>query len=287
MKKRIIVLAKQVPDTANIKGNAMKEDGTVNRAVLPAVFNPEDLNALEMALEIKERLKGEVTVVSMGPPAAVEILKMALYMGADRVYLITDRAYAGSDTLVTSLILARAIVCLGGADIILAGRQAIDGDTAQVGPQVAEKLDFDQVTYVSELCEVAPEYVVVKRDGELQIETLRAPLPVLLTITSQANTPRYPSSFKMRKYFRARLSTLWNDDERSSAEEKGWSIPVLTQAELNIDPALCGLKGSPTKVHQIKNISLAGGNLAIYESQDMGIRQLIRDIMKDYVEVEQ
>ena len=148
---RTVVLVKQVPDTANVTGEAMKEDGTINRSALPAVFNPEDLNALEEALKLKDSHGARVTVVTMGPPAAVQVLRESLYRGADEVILLTDRAFAGADTLATSYALSLAVEKLGGADLVLCGRQAIDGDTAQVGPQTAEKLGYPQITCVSRI----------------------------------------------------------------------------------------------------------------------------------------
>lgn len=283
---KIKVLAKQVPDTANITGNAMKDDGTVNRAVLPTVFNPEDLNALELALSIKDKIpESEVAVITMGPPKAVEILRHSLFMGADKVYLISDRKYAGADTLATSYVLSEAINKLGGADIVLAGRQAIDGDTAQVGPQVAEKLDFNQITYVSGIKEINKNYVTVERDGEYQTETVRAELPVLMTITDTVNSPRYPNASKMLRYFKSNLATEIPENELELAEKSGRIIPLITNDVLELEPERCGLKGSPTKVHNIKSITLTGGDLKIYGAENEGIKALIRDIMKDYVEV--
>jgi hypothetical protein len=141
------VLVKQVPDTHNITGEVMTKDGTMNRGALPAIFNPEDLNALEMALEIKERTGGTVTVITMGPPKAANILRDCLFRGADRVILLTDRKFAGADTLATSYVLQCAVQKAGPFDLVLCGRQAIDGDTAQVGPQTAEKLGIPQITY--------------------------------------------------------------------------------------------------------------------------------------------
>ncbi len=209
---RIIVLVKQVPDTANVTGEAMKEDGTINRAALPAVFNPEDLNALEEALKLKERHGARVTVITMGPPAAVQVLRESLYRGADEVILLTDKAFAGADTLATSYALARAVKKLGGADLVLCGRQAIDGDTAQVGPQTAEKLGYPQITCVSRVDGLTmPEgpagtgadatgappaargSITATRSIEGGFETLTSPLPCLLTVTAEANDPRPPS----------------------------------------------------------------------------------------------
>ena len=284
--KKIVVLAKQVPDTANITGNAMKEDGTVNRAALPAIFNPDDLNALEMALTIREKLGGEVIVITMGPPNAVEILKHALYMGADRVMLITDRKFAAADTLATSYVLAEAIRFIGDIDLVLAGRQAIDGDTAQVGPQVAEKIGFNQITYVAALQEFTNDYLIVERDGEVQTEVIKAGYPLLLTVTSQANTPRYPNCRLMLKYFRANLKENFKETHREKAAINGWIIPTFSVTDLKLDEKRCGLKGSPTRVHKIKSIILKGGELKMYGTEAADIKQLVRDIMKEYIEVQ-
>ena len=284
--KKIVVLAKQVPDTANITGNAMKEDGTVNRAALPAIFNPDDLNALEMALTIREKLGGEVIVITMGPPNAVEILKHALYMGADRVMLITDRKFAAADTLATSYVLAEAIRFIGDIDLVLAGRQAIDGDTAQVGPQVAEKIGFNQITYVAALKEYTNDYLTVERDGEVQTEVIKAGYPLLLTVTSQANTPRYPNCRLMLKYFRANLKENFKETHREKAAINGWIIPTFSVTDLKLDEKRCGLKGSPTRVHKIKSIILKGGELKMYGTEAADIKQLVRDIMKEYIEVQ-
>ena len=284
--KKIVVLAKQVPDTANITGNAMKEDGTVNRAALPAIFNPDDLNALEMALTIREKLGGEVIVITMGPPNAVEILKHALYMGADRVMLITDRKFAAADTLATSYVLAETVRFVGNVDLVLAGRQAIDGDTAQVGPQVAEKIGFNQITYVAALKEYTNDYLIVERDGEVQTEVIKAGYPLLLTVTSQANTPRYPNCRLMLKYFRANLKENFNEADREKAANNGWIIPTFSVTDLKLDEKRCGLKGSPTRVHKIKSIILKGGELKMYGTEAADIKQLVRDIMKEYIEVQ-
>ena len=283
--KKIVVLAKQVPDTANVTGDAMKADGTVNRAALPAIFNPEDLNALEMALIIKDKIGGEVIVISMGPPKAVEILKHSLYMGADRVMLITDRKFAAADTLATSYVLAEAIKNIGNVDLVLAGRQAIDGDTAQVGPQVADKIGYNQVTYVSKLKEFTDDYLIVERDGEVQTEVIKTVYPVLLTVTAEANTPRYPNCRKMLQYFRVDLKDNFSEDEFSVAEENDWILPTCSMDDLGLEEDRCGLKGSPTKVHKIKSIMLKGGDLKMYGTETTDIRQLVRDIMKDYVGV--
>jgi electron transfer flavoprotein beta subunit len=283
--KKIVVLAKQVPDTANITGEAMKADGTVNRAALPTVFNPDDLNALEAALEIKDAIDALVTVITMGPPSAVDILKHALFMGADRVVLISDRRFAGADTLATSYVLSEAVKKSGPADLVLAGRQAIDGDTAQVGPQVAEKIGFNPVTYVSKIETITSDYLIVQRDGEVQTERIKIPFPALLTVTGDANTPRYPNCLNMLKYFRADIESRFPAKAVSAATENGWIIPQWGLDDLDLDAERCGLKGSPTRVHKIKSITLTGGDLKFYGSNPADIKQLVNDIRKDYAEV--
>ncbi len=173
----IVVCIKQVPDTENLTGEAMKEDGTVNRAALPAIVNPEDLNALEMALQLKDRYGGHVTALSMGPPRAADALRECLFRGADRAVLVTDRRTAASDTLATSYVLSCAIRMLGDVDLVLCGRQAIDGDTAQIGPQLAEKLGLPQYTYAEEVRELGDGRITLKRALEHGFEVVRGPVP--------------------------------------------------------------------------------------------------------------
>ncbi len=266
--RKVVVLAKQVPDTANIAAEAMKEDGTVNRGALPAIFNPEDLNALEMALQVKELVGAEVHVITMGPPTATAILKQSLYLGADKVWLISDRRFAGADTLATSRVLAKAVQYVGDVSIVFAGRQAIDGDTAQVGPQVANLLDFNLVAFATKLESVSNESLVLARDAEVQTELIDAPFPLLVTVSHEANTPRYPNATRMLHHFRDNTP-----------------IPLLDKDALKMSEDECGLKGSPTKVFAIKNIQLMGGDQHMYESADTGIRAMVRDIVKDYTEV--
>ncbi len=187
MSLNIIVLAKQVPDTRNVGKDAMKEDGTINRAALPAIFNPEDLNALEQALRLKETHPGStITLLTMGLPRAAEIVREAIYRGADSGIVLTDRALGGADTLATSYSLAQAVKKIGDYDIILGGRQAIDGDTAQVGPQIAEKLGIPQVTYAEEILEVANGKITVRRRLENGVETVVAPMPCVVTVNGSA-----------------------------------------------------------------------------------------------------
>ena len=183
MSLNIIVLAKQVPDTRNVGKDAMKEDGTINRAALPAIFNPEDLNALEQALKLKDMYPGTtVTLLTMGPARAAEIVREGLYRGADRGIVLSDRAFAGADTLATSYALNAAVRKIGDYDLIIGGRQAIDGDTAQVGPQIAEKLKLPQVTYAEEIISAENGHAIVKRRLEGGVETVKAPMPLVITV---------------------------------------------------------------------------------------------------------
>jgi len=233
---RIVVLVKQVPDTANVTGEAMKEDGTINRSALPAVFNPEDLNALEEALELRDRHDARVTVLTMGPPAAVQVLRESLYRGADEVILLTDKAFAGADTLATSYALALAVEKLGGADLVLCGRQAIDGDTAQVGPQTAEKLGYPQITCVSRIDELrAPGgeagsgAVTATRSIEGGFETLTSSLPCLLTVTGEANDPR-PPSVKLVMTYKGIAAEAMPEYDDSYLDPESDELATLVQA---------------------------------------------------------
>ena len=191
MSLRIIVLAKQVPDTRNVGKDAMTPEGTVNRSALPAIFNPEDLNALEQALQLKEQNPGTtISLLTMGPPRASEIIREGLFRGADGGVLLTDRAFAGADTLATSYALACAVKAMGKFDLILGGRQAIDGDTAQVGPQVAEKLNIAQVTYAEKIEKIENGEATIKRRLERGVEIVKAKLPLVITVNGSADECR-------------------------------------------------------------------------------------------------
>ncbi|MEF9924861.1 MAG: electron transfer flavoprotein subunit beta/FixA family protein, partial [Muribaculaceae bacterium] len=203
MSLNIVVLAKQVPDTRNVGKDAMKEDGTINRSALPAIFNPEDLNALEQALQLKDKNPGaKVTLLTMGPPRASEVIREGMYRGADTGIVLTDRAFAGADTLATSYALAAAVRHIKNYDIIIGGRQAIDGDTAQVGPQIAEKLGLPQVTYAEEIISVKDGKAIIKRRLESGVETVEAPLPLVITVngTADACRPRNARFIQKFKY---------------------------------------------------------------------------------------
>jgi len=296
-----VVCAKQVPDTKRITGQAMKDDGTVNRAALPAVFNPEDLNALEEALAIRETHGGSVTVVTMGLPTACEVLRESLYRGADRVILITDRRAAASDTLATSYILSCAVRKLK-PDIVLCGRQAIDGDTAQVGPQLAEKLGFHLITYLEELISLEANVIEVKRNVGSGWEIVRGKLPVLMTVMESANTPRPRSAKRMMKHKRAmapaelarqveaRLPMEYaaelkaGEVRKLSAElaAKGLLIEQWDLDDLGADLTWCGMSGSPTKVHRIQSVVLAGGEYHEFPPTEAGIAQLVGELIEDH-----
>ena len=290
-----VVLVKQVPDTANISGKAMKDDGTVNRAALPAVFNPEDLNALEMALQVKEQHGGTVTVLTMGPPRAAEVLRAALYRGADRVILLSDRKFAGSDTLATSYALKCAVQQIGDYDLVFCGRQAIDGDTAQVGPQVAEKLDLPQVTYAESIQSLQGAEIVVRRAFPLGMETVRCSLPCLLTVVGSANQPRPPSARRMLTYKLAAttleypaLLRRWPEFETEEAldrylAEREQKIPVWTAADINADEEKLGLGGSPTKVLKVDSVVLETTDSRDVQATSDGVSALVQDLVQDYI----
>ncbi|MGA2143202.1 MAG: electron transfer flavoprotein subunit beta/FixA family protein [Brevinematales bacterium] len=284
----IAVLVKQVPDTHNITGKAMKEDGTVNRQALPAIFNPEDLNALEEALKIKDATGAKVTVISMGPPNAAQVLRESLFRGADDVILITDRVFAGADTLATSYVLSLAVKKLGKVDIVLCGRQAIDGDTAQVGPQTAEKLKMNQLTCVNKVVSLKKDTITIERSIEGGYETLTSKLPVLMTVTGEANTPRPAAAKKVLAYKHAMTPIELENLEESyiNANEITGShalIKLWDHKEIGASPEQCGLSGSPTKVKQIESIVLGAQESRKIENTKTGIEGLISELLKEHI----
>lgn len=288
MSLNIVVLAKQVPDTRNVGKDAMKEDGTINRAALPAIFNPEDLNALEQALRLKDKNPGStVTVLTMGLPRAAEVIREAMYRGADGGIVLTDRALGGADTLATSYSLAQAVKKIGDYDIILGGRQAIDGDTAQVGPQIAEKLGIPQVTYAEEILDLADGKVIVKRRLENGVETVKAPLPCVVTVNGSAAECR-PRNAKLIQRFKYALSPSEANgtDERSKellAKRPALNIKEWGAAFVEADPEQIGLAGSPTKVKTVENVVFtAKENLQIDGSDDAAIDTLIKELIANH-----
>ena len=273
-----------VPDTENLSGEAMKEDGTVNRAALPAIVNPEDLNALEMALQIKDQHGGRITVITMGPPSAAEALRETLYRGADRVVLITDRKFAAGDTLATSYVLSHAVRKLPKPDLVLCGRQAIDGDTAQIGPQLAEKLGLPQFTYVEEILSLDPQAITVRRSLEGDVEVVRGPLPALLTVVGTANDPRPPAAKRVFKYKKARAE--WELQEEESQEalgERGLLIEQWGAEELGCDADRCGGAGSPTKVKKIESVRLVSEEHVKVEPTTEGLASLVRELIAEHI----
>ena len=288
MSYNIIVLAKQVPDTRNVGKDAMKEDGTINRAALPAIFNPEDLNALEQALQIKEQNPGTtITILTMGPPRAAEIIREAIFRGADTGIVLTDGAFAGADTLATSYALSAAIKKIGHYDLIIAGRQAIDGDTAQVAPQVAEKLHLPQVTYAEKIVSISNGKAVVTRRIEAGVETVEAPLPLVITVNGSADECRPRNARRIQKYKYAvtpsekatlspeRLALVEN---RPYLELKEWSA-----AYVDADPEQIGLKGSPTKVKGIVNVVFQAKESKRMEGKDQtALEDLVKDLIANH-----
>ncbi|MGL6196602.1 MAG: electron transfer flavoprotein subunit beta/FixA family protein [Thermoguttaceae bacterium] len=262
-----VVLVKQVPDTANITTDAMKDDGTVNRAALPTIFNPEDLHALESALEVKERFGGTVTVISMGPPKASEVLRDCLYRGADRAILVTDRRAAASDTLATSYILSQAVKTVGKFDFVFCGRQAIDGDTAQTGPQCAEKLAIPQITYLEEIVDIeeknSQKFATLKRNTGNGWEVVRVKLPILATVIETANEPRPWAAKKLMKFKNKDVIEQWDLDS------------------INADLNRCGIAGSPTKVFRIQSIILKKEGFTDIPANNEGIHKLIHELVSD------
>lgn len=296
-----VILIKQVPDTKRITGQAMNEDGTVNRSALPAIFNPEDLNALELALQIKEKYGGFITVITMGLPAASAVLRDSLYRGADEAVLITDQRCAASDTLATSYILSCAVKRIE-YDIVLCGRQAIDGDTAQVGPQLAEKLGIPQITYVEELIELSDKTITARQNIGAGWQEVRTNLPVLLTVTGDANEPRVAAAKKMMKYKNAcspievekevKGDNPDADDDSIKAlverkcdilKEKGLLIKQWDLDFLGADLSWCGRSGSPTKVHRIQSVVLAAKESKNIEPSQEGISAMVHELIEDKI----
>ncbi len=294
-----VVCVKQVPDTKKITGQAMREDGTVNRAVLPAIFNPEDLNALEAALQVRDEHGGTVTVITMGLPSACDILRDALFRGADRVALITDRRAAASDTLATSYILSCAVRRLA-PDLVFCGRQAIDGDTAQVGPQLAEKIGCTLMTYVEEL-RLEGRFARVRRNIGSGVESCRARLPALFTVMETANVPRPPAMKRIMKFKKARapaeIAKAVEDEmpaadpaardaearrRRETLAARGLLIEQWSLDDLQADLEWCGGAGSPTRVHRIQSVVLTGGDYREFPPTEAGLGELVAELIEDH-----
>ncbi len=289
-----IVMVKQVPDTANISGQVMKPDGTVNRSKLPTVFNPEDKVALELALQLRDRYGGTVRVVTMGPLKASDLLRDCLYMGADEAFLVSDRRFAGADTLATSYVLAEALRKLSPYDMVFAGRQAIDGDTAQVGPQTAEKLGLPQITYAEGILQAEGSTITVKRKIDKGFEVLEGTLPLLITVIKDAAVPRPFRAKRVMAYKNAHTllelekmaeanSLLYADQLKEEYVSKGLFIPTFTADDLDVDLKRCGLGGSPTKVHKIESVVLGASEHETIPANKDGMYALIDKLMEDHI----
>ena len=288
MSLNIIVLAKQVPDTRNVGKDAMKADGTINRAALPAIFNPEDLNALEQALQLKDSHPGStITLVTMGLPRSAEMVRESLYRGGDDGVVLTDRPLGGADTLATSYSLAQTIKKIGKYDIIIGGRQAIDGDTAQVGPQIAEKLGLPQVTY-AESVRVTDGVATVKRRIERGFETVECPLPLVVTVNGSADACRPRNAKVIQKYKyavtpseKAQLSPEKQTlvDARPYLSIKEWGVK-----DIDADPEQIGMKGSPTKVKTVVNVVFqAKESKRIEGESEAELEDLVKELIADHI----
>ena len=291
MKLNIVVLAKQVPDTRNVGKDAMTAEGTVNRAALPAIFNPEDLNALEQALRIKDQNPGStVTMLTMGPPRAGEIIRQGLYRGADYGYLLTDRKSAGADTLATSYFLSKGIEKIaevtGHIDLVVGGRQAIDGDTAQVGPQVAQKLGLNQVTYAEEVMNIEDGKATIRRHIDGGVETVVAPLPVLVTVNGTAAPARPCNAKLVMKYKYATCPMERKGDEPWAALYEQRPYLTLGQwsiADCGADYEQCGLAGSPTKVSAVKSIVFQAKESKRLTASDADVEGLVKELLAENI----
>ena len=287
MSLKIVVLAKQVPDTRNVGKDAMTAEGTVNRAALPAIFNPEDMNALEQALRLKEQNPGStVGILTMGPPRAGQIIREGLYRGADTGWLLTDRLFAGADTLATSYALATAIRKIGDVDLVIGGRQAIDGDTAQVGPQVAQKLGLNQITYAEEILDCKDGKITVRRHIDGGVETVEAPLPCVITVNGSAAPCRPANARLTMKYKRAACPLERSSDDRYASlyEERPYlNLNQWSVADVDGDPSQCGLAGSPTKVKAVQNIVFQAKESKTLTSSDADIEGLVMELLNDKI----
>ena len=287
MSLNIIVLAKQVPDTRNVGKDAMKEDGTINRAALPAIFNPEDLNALEQALRLKDANPGStITMLTMGLPRAAEVVREGIFRGADGGIVLTDRVLGGADTLATSYSLAQAVKKFGNYDVVLCGRQAIDGDTAQVGPQIAEKLGIPQVTYAEEIVDLSNGHVTVKRRLENGVETVKAPLPCVITVNGSAPEcrPRNAKRVMQYKYAVSTSEKAKLPEEKQAMVDKrpGLNIDEWSAAYVEADPAQIGMPGSPTKVKAIENVVFTAKECLTLGNDDAQLESLIKDLIANH-----
>jgi electron transfer flavoprotein beta subunit len=286
---KIIVLAKQVPDTRHVGADAMKPDGTVNRGKLSTIFNPDDLHALELALNIKDRVLGtEVIILTMGPKRAADIVREGYYRGADNGIMISDRRFGGADTLATSYTLVRGIQKLAPFDLILGGRQAIDGDTAQVGPQCADKLNIPQVTYVEEIVDIKDDEIIARRRLEKGVETVSSPFPCLMTVHGSSPACRSRHAKRVMKFKYARTNTELKSNKTEEfirdlhAKRTYLTIPEWSVEDIAADTNKIGLPGSPTKVKSVENIVLTASEAKLLSDSDTDIEMMIKELIEHH-----
>lgn len=286
---KIIVLAKQVPDTRHVGPDAMKSDGTVNRGKLETVFNPDDLHALELALNLKDRIKGTtVTVLTMGPKRAADIIREGYYRGADYGVMISDKRFGGADTLATSYTLVKGIEKLAPFDLILGGRQAIDGDTAQVGPQCADKLKIPQITYVEEVIDVKDNEIIARRRLEKGVETVSSPFPCLMTVHGSSPACRSRHAKRVMKYKYARTTTELNSKNTDELlhnlhqNRPYLTIPEWSVEDIEADMDKIGLSGSPTKVKSVESIVLTAKEAKVLSDSDEDIEMMIKELIDQH-----
>lgn len=286
---KIVVLAKQVPDTRHVGPDAMRPDGTVNRPKLQTVFNPDDLHALELALHIKDQIpETKVTVLTMGPKRAADIIREGYYRGADYGIMISDKRFGGADTLATSYTLVKAIKKLGAFDLILGGRQAIDGDTAQVGPQCADKLKIPQITYVDQIVEIKDDEIIARRRLEKGVETVTSPMPCLMTVHGSAPACRSRHAKRVMKYKYARTNTELNskgtEDFLIELHKKRnyLTIPEWSVEDIGAEMEKIGLSGSPTKVKSVESIVLTAKESKKLSGDDADIEMMIQELIEKH-----
>lgn len=283
---KVIVCVKQVPDTSGKV--AVNPDGTLNRASMATIINPDDKNAVEAALTLKDNTGCKVVVVTMGPPPAEGMLRELLAMGADEAVLVSGREFGGSDTFATSQILAAAVKKIGidEGDIVMCGRQAIDGDTAQVGPQIAEKLGLPQVTYAEEILELKDGHVVVKRRLESGVETVKAPLPCVVTVNGSAADCRPRNARRVQKYKYAVSPSekeKLSDDMKAIVDARPYlNLQEWSAAYVDADPQQIGLAGSPTKVKAIENVVFTAKESRTLDNDDAQIEELVKELIANH-----
>ena len=280
----IVVCIKQVPDTTEIKLDPVK--GTLIRDGVPSIMNPDDKGGLEFALRLKDKFGANVTVITMGPPQAEAILREAYAMGVDRAILLSDRKFGGADTLATSRTIAAALRKLD-YDLIVTGRQAIDGDTAQVGPQVAEKLGLPQVTYAEEIVEIGGQSLVIKRRLANGTETVECPIPAVITVNASAPECRPRNAKRVMTYKCALCKSEIAADPESAAAKRVAAKPALqivewAAAEVDPDPAQLGLQGSPTKVKRIENVVFQAKEAKKLTAADAEINELMVELIASH-----